>query len=42
MRAAEIGAWAPVISKPFDLVEIERFLEAAGRRAGAIASKRSG
>lgn len=31
MRLAEIGAWAPVISKPFDLLEIERFLEAAGR-----------
>ena len=42
MRVAEIGAWAPVISKPFDLVEIERFLAAAGRRAGAIASERSG
>ena len=42
LRAAEIGAWAPVISKPFDLVEIERFLEAAGRRAGRAASKRSG
>lgn len=32
MRAAEIGAWAPVISKPFDLAEIEGFLQAAGRR----------
>ena len=32
MRVAEIGAWAPVISKPFDLGEIEGFLEAAGRR----------
>jgi hypothetical protein len=26
-----------VISKPFDLVEIERFLEAAGRREGPAA-----
>jgi DNA-binding response OmpR family regulator len=41
MRAAEIGAWAPVISKPFDLVEIERFLEAAGRH-GPAAFERSG
>ena len=32
MRVAEIGAWAPVISKPFDLGEIEAFLAAAGRR----------
>lgn len=29
MRQAEIGHWAPVVSKPFDLVEIERFLDAA-------------
>ena len=32
MRQAEIGQWAPVVSKPFDLVEVEAFLEAAGRR----------
>ena len=37
MRAAEIGAWAPVISKPFDLAEIESFLQAAGRRLDARA-----
>lgn len=42
MRVAEIGAWAPVISKPFDLGEIERFLEAAGRREGPVASERWG
>lgn len=42
MRVAEIGAWAPVISKPFDLAEIERFLDAAGRREGASAFERSG
>lgn len=29
MRQAEIGAWAPVVSKPFDIEEIERFLDAA-------------
>lgn len=34
MRQAEIGAWAPVVSKPFDLDEIERFLDAADRRRG--------
>lgn len=36
MRQAEIGAWAPVVSKPFDLAEIERFLAAAAgaRRRG--------
>jgi DNA-binding response OmpR family regulator len=32
MRQAEIGRWAPVISKPFDLGELERFLHAAGGR----------
>ena len=31
MRQAEIGNWAPVISKPFHLGEIERFLDAAAR-----------
>ncbi len=29
VRAAEIGAWAPVITKPFDLAEIEAFLGVA-------------
>ena len=32
MRVAEIGAWAPVISKPFDLDEIEAFLATAARQ----------
>ena len=32
MRQAEIGAWAPVISKPFDLAEIEAFLAAAAHQ----------
>jgi DNA-binding response OmpR family regulator len=32
MRQAEINAWAPVVSKPFDLDEIEGFLGAAARR----------
>ena len=35
MRQAEIGAWAPVIAKPFDLAEIEAFLGAAARRHSA-------
>ena len=34
MRQAEIGTWAPVISKPFALVEIEELLAAAVRRQG--------
>ena len=34
LRQAEIGAWAPVIAKPFDLGELELFLKAAaGDRA---------
>ena len=33
MRQAEIGNWAPVVSKPFDLGEIEAFMAAAVDRA---------
>lgn len=35
-RQAEIMTWAPVLSKPFDLGQIEHYFEAAigGRRAG--------
>lgn len=29
MRRAEIGSWAPVVAKPFDLGVVERFLESA-------------
>ena len=32
MRQAEIGTWAPVISKPFDVAQVEAFLAAAQRR----------
>jgi DNA-binding response OmpR family regulator len=32
MRQTEIGAWAPVVSKPFDLDEIDGFLRAAAAR----------
>lgn len=35
MRQAEIGAWAPVVSKPFDLDEIEGFLRAAAGHNGS-------
>jgi DNA-binding response OmpR family regulator len=31
-RQAEIGAWVHVVSKPFDLGEIERILDAVARR----------
>ena len=35
MRQAEIGGWAPVISKPFDLGQIEAVLDqVANRRNG--------
>lgn len=34
MRQAEIGAWAPVIAKPFDLGEIEAVLDHAARARG--------
>ena len=33
-RLAEIGSWAPVVAKPFELGEIEEFLEAAARHNG--------
>lgn len=33
-RIAEIGSWAPVVSKPFELGEIEEFLAAAVRNDG--------
>ena len=35
MRRAEIGAWAPVVSKPFDIVEMERLLADAADAADA-------
>ena len=31
IRQAEIGSWAPVVSKPFDLAEIDAFLDASAR-----------
>ena len=38
MRQAEIGLFAPVVSKPFDLSEIEAFLAAAAARQETSAS----
>jgi len=38
MRQAEIGVFAPVVSKPFDLSEIESFLSAAAARQERSAS----
>jgi DNA-binding response OmpR family regulator len=39
-RLAEIGSWAPVVSKPFDLREIEDFLMSAASQ-GAPEQRRS-
>lgn len=37
MRQAEIGSWAPVVSKPFEVREIERFLQSTrGPRSGSF------
>ena len=41
MRQAEIGAWTPVISKPFDLGEIERVLGAAAQEGAGDEGRRS-
>lgn len=38
LRQAQIGGWAPVISKPFDLGAIERFLDASYPRAARSSS----
>lgn len=32
VRQAEIGTWAPVVAKPFELDELESYLDAAARR----------
>lgn len=34
LRQAEIEGWAPVVNKPFELGEIERFLRVAERSRG--------
>jgi len=42
MRQAEIGAWAPVISKPFDLGEVEHFLESVAGGRGRMGGQAAG
>ena len=39
MRQAEIGSWAPVVPKPFDLDQIETILDAAARRQRSEAGR---
>ncbi len=41
-RQAEIGAWAPVVSKPFSLAEIERVLRDAVQRRSVEAHSAGG
>ena len=41
MRQAEIGSWAPVVSKPFDLGQIETILDAAARQRRTAAASES-
>lgn len=36
MRRAEIGDWAPVVAKPFDLAAIERILDSADPRRRSL------
>lgn len=43
MRRAEIGDWAPVVAKPFDLGVMERFMESVHpARAGRSRNDRAG
>ena len=46
VRRAEIGAWVPVVAKPFDLAQIDAFLaataERAHRRSDGVARERAG
>lgn len=42
MRQAEITSWAPVISKPFDLAQIDDLLEAAAARRSADRGQAAG
>jgi DNA-binding response OmpR family regulator len=41
IRQAEIGSWAPVVSKPFDVGDIERFLRNAAHGGGNGAHHRA-
>ena len=42
LRRAEIGAWVPVVNKPFDLGQIDRILQAAARRRGLEVHRAAG
>ena len=42
LRQAEIGSWAPVLSKPFELGAIERFLRAAGGGRDGMGQRAAG
>ena len=39
MRRAEIGTWAPIVSKPFNVAEIDAFLGAAARQGEGSGSR---
>jgi DNA-binding response OmpR family regulator len=41
-RQAQIGAWAPVVSKPFDVRQIERVLDRAASRRDLEAHQAAG
>ena len=41
-RRAEIGAWVPVVGKPFDLGDIERILDAVARGRGSPVHRAAG
>jgi DNA-binding response OmpR family regulator len=42
LRQAEIGAWAPVLSKPFNLGEVERFLRSTGGGGNRMGHRAAG
>lgn len=42
LRQAEIGSWAPVLSKPFELRAIERFLRAAAGGRNSMGHRAAG
>lgn len=42
MRRAEIGAWAPVVSKPFDIHQVERLLADAASTRDRASERRTG
>lgn len=42
MRQAEINAWAPVVSKPFAIADLERFMDAAAGHHGGVHRREAG